>query len=73
MHLVSNFSLNMSASLFPLSLWLLFCFCFCVLGPYVQHREVAMLGVKWELLQLLTYVTATATPGIIFDLQYSSW
>ena len=35
---------------------------FFVLGPHLRHTEVPGLGVKAEL-QLLAYVTATATQG----------
>ena len=41
-------------------------------GLHVQHMEVPMLGVEWEL-QLLAYTTAIATPGPshVFDLHHS--
>ena len=60
---------------FKISLSLsLFFFFFCFLGPHLRHLGVLRLGVEWEL-QLLTYVTATATPDLshVCNLHHSSW
>ena len=50
-------------------------FFFVILGLHPQHMEVPRLGVKWELLQLLAYTTATATQDLshVGDLHQSSW
>ena len=50
-----------------------FSFSFCFLGPHPRHMEVPSLGVQSEL-QLLAYVTYTATPDLshVFDLHHSS-
>ena len=44
------------------------------LGPYLQHMEVARLGVKSEL-QLVAYAIATARwdPSCVYNLHCSSW
>ena len=51
-----------------------FIYLFCFLGPHPQHMEIPRLGVKSEL-QLLAYITATATWGQrgVCDLHYSPW
>ena len=48
--------------------------CFAFLGLHSQHMEVSRLGVESEL-QLLAYITATATPdpSQVCNLHHSSW
>ena len=49
---------------------------FAFLRLNLQHMEVPRLGVEWEL-QLLAYITATATAtwdlSLIYNLPHSSW